>query len=200
MIKNYPEQSGSDAGYRRLSPEDFERAGIRVAERRYGAEDVIFAPGDPDEHLYFVLSGTVRLYKPYGDYKEATVALLKDGDAFGELSLRKGAGQTVFAHALTDARVAVMRKAVLVEVLKREPELVMKLFSSLSERVEQSEEVIERLLDREVSVRLGKLLQNLGDRFGETDGSATVLDLRLTHQELANMIPPTREAGSKVMS
>src|SRR5918995_5482033 len=200
MIKNYPKPTGFAANYRRLSLEDFERAGIRVAERRYGVRDAIFAPGDPDEHLYFVLSGTVRLYKLYGDYKEATVALLKDGDAFGVLSLREGSGQTLFAHALTDARVAVMRKAVLVEVLKRDPELVVKLFSSLSERLEQSEEVIDRLLDREVSTRLIKLLQNLGDRFGETDGPATVLDMRLTHQDLANMIASTREAVSKVMS
>ena len=200
MIKNYPEHSGSDAGYRCLFLEDFERAGIRVAERRYGAEDAIFAPGDPDEHLYFVLSGTVRLYKLYGDYKEATVALLEDGDAFGELSLQEGARQTHFAHALTNARVAVMRKSMLVEVLKRDAELFVKLFSSLYERLKQSEEAIDRLLDREVSARLGKLLRNLGDRFGETDGSATVLDMRLTHQDLANMIASTREAVSKVMS
>jgi CRP-like cAMP-binding protein len=200
MIKNYPEPSGSDAGYRRLCLEDFERAGIRVAERRYGAQEAIFAPGDPDEHLYFVLCGTVRLYKLYGDYKEATVALLKDGDLFGELNLQEGSGQTVFAHALTDVRVAVIRKRMLVEVLKRDAELFVKLFSSLSERLEQSEEAIDRLLDREVSARLTKLLQNLGDRFGETNGSATVLDIRLTHQDLANMIASTREAVSKVMS
>src|SRR5918997_2109932 len=156
MIKNYPQPPGCDAGYRRLSLEDFERAGIRVAERHYGAEDAIFAPGDPDEHLYFVFSGTVRLYSIYGDYKEATVALLKDGDVFGELSLREGSGQTLFAHALTQVRVAVMRKPVLVEVLKRDPELVVKLFSSLYERLKQSEEVVDRLLDREVSARLGK--------------------------------------------
>jgi CRP-like cAMP-binding protein len=200
MIKNYPQPPGCDAGYRRLSLEDFEEAGIRVAERRYGAEDAIFAPGDPDGHLYFVLSGTVRLYKIYGDYKEATVALLKDGDVFGELRLQEGSGQTLSAQALTDVRVAVMRKSMLVEVAKADPELVMKLFSSLFERLEQSEEVIDRLLDREVSVRLTKLLQNLGDRFGETNGSATVLDMRLTHQDLANMIASTREAVSKVMS
>src|SRR5919112_5776661 len=200
MIKNYLEPSGSDASYRRLSLKNFEEAGIRVAERRYGAEDVVFAPGDPDEHLYFVLSGTVRLYKLYGDYKEATVALLKHGDLFGELSLQEGSGQTLFAHALTDVRVAVIRKRMLVEVLKRDPELFVKLFSSLFERLEQSEEVIDRLLDREVSARLAKLLQNLSDRFGETDGSATVLDIRLTHQDLANMIASTREAVSKVMS
>src|ERR671911_2299142 len=199
MIKNYPKPTGFAANYRRLSLEDFERAGVRMAERRFGAEDVVFAPGDPDGHLYFVLSGTVRLYKLYGDYKEATVALLKDGDVFGELSLREGSGQTVFAHALTDARVAVVRKSVLVEVVKRDPELVMKLFSSLLERLKQSEEVVDSLLDREVSARLTKLLQNLAERFGETNGSATVLDMRLTHQDLANMIASTREAVSKAM-
>jgi CRP/FNR family transcriptional regulator, global nitrogen regulator len=99
MIKNYPGPSSSVVGYRRLSLEDFEEAGIRVAERRYGAEDAVFAPGDPDGQLYFVSSGTVRLYKLYGDYKEATVALLKEGDIVGELSLREGSGQTLFAHA-----------------------------------------------------------------------------------------------------
>jgi CRP/FNR family transcriptional regulator, global nitrogen regulator len=199
MIKNYPEPSVSAADYRCLSLEDFEEAGIRVAERRYGTKDNIFAPGEPDGHLYFVLSGTVRLYKIYGDYKEATVALLKEGDVFGELSLQEGSRQTAFAQALTDVRVAVVRKCVLVEVLKRGPELVLKLFSSLFERLKQSEEVIDSLLDREVSARLAKLLQNLGDRFGETNGSATVLNMHLTHQDLANMIASTREAVSKVM-
>jgi hypothetical protein len=51
MIKNYPEPSGSATGYRGLSHKDFERAGIRVVERRYGAKDDIFAPGDPDSLL-----------------------------------------------------------------------------------------------------------------------------------------------------
>ena len=200
MIKNYPELSGSAAVYRRLYLKDFEEAGIRVAERRYEAKDAIFAPGDPDGHLYLVLSGTVRLYKIYGDYKEATVALLKDGDLFGELRLQERSGQTLSAQALTEARVAVVRKSMLVEVAKADPELIMKVFSSLFERLKQSEEVIDRLLDREVSVRLTKLLQNLGDRFGETNGSATVLDMCFTHQDLANMIASTREAVSKVMS
>jgi CRP-like cAMP-binding protein len=40
------------------------------------ANDVIFNPGDPDDQLFFLLEGTVRLYKIYGDYKEATTALL----------------------------------------------------------------------------------------------------------------------------
>jgi CRP-like cAMP-binding protein len=200
MITCHPLPSAPAPRHRHLSLEDFEEAGIRVAERRFGAKDTIFAPGDPDGQLYFVLSGTVRLYKIYGDYKEATTALLKDGGVFGELSLREEPGQSVFAHALTEVRVAVARKTVLVEAVKRDPEFAMRLFFSFSERLKQSEEVIGSLLDREVSARLTTLLQNLGERFGRASGSGTVLDVRLTHQDLANMIFSTREAVSKVMS
>jgi CRP/FNR family transcriptional regulator, global nitrogen regulator len=191
---------GHHAGIsRHLGLEDFEEAGIRVAERRFRAGDTIFRPGDPDGQLYFLLEGVVRLYKIHGEYKEATVALLKDGGVFGELSLEEGPWQSVFAEALTDVRVVGVRKSILTEVVKRRPEFATKLFFSFSVRLKQSDEVIDSLLDREVSARLATLLSNLGDRFGDADGSGTIIDVRLTHQDLAYMIFSTREAVSKVM-
>ena len=180
--------------------DDFERAGVRVVERRFGPKDTIFTPGDPDDQLYFVLSGTVRLYKIYGDYKEATTALLKDSGIFGKLNLVEGRWQDVFAEAITSVRVASIQKTALTEVVKRRPDFAVKLFASFSERLRQSDEVIESLLHREVSTRLATLLLNLSDRFGESNGTGTMLDVRLTHQDLANMIASTREAVSKVMS
>src|ERR687898_1611344 len=200
LIKQYAEPFASAASCRHLSLDDFEEANIRVAERRFGAKDMIFAPGDPDDQLYFLLEGTVRLYKIYGEYKEATVALLKDGGVFGELTLEETPRQNAFAEALTDVRLARVRKSALNEVIKRHPDFATKLFFSFSERLRQSDEVIESLLNREVAARLATLLLNLGDRFGETEGSGTVLKVRLTHQDLANMIVSTREAVSKVMS
>src|SRR5215208_1310591 len=155
-----------------LNREDFEEVGIRVAERRFSRKDVILATG----------------------------ALLQDGGVFGELSLEEGGAQSVFAEAFTETWVAKVRKSALTEVMGRNPELATKLFFSFSERLRQSEEVIDSLLEREVSARLATLLANLGNRFGETNGSATVLNVRLTHQDLANMIVSTREAVSKVMS
>ena len=180
--------------------EDFEDAGIRVAERVFRSKDLIFAPGDPDGQLYFLLEGTVRLYKIYGEYKEATVVLLKDRGVFGELGLDEGSRQRCFAEAVTGARVAVVRKRVLVEAIKGHPAFATKLLFAFSDRLRQSDEAIESLLNREVSARLASLLLNLGERFGEPAGSGTVLNLRLTHQDLANMIVSTREAVSKVMS
>src|ERR687895_1591760 len=179
---------------------DFERADIRVAERRFKARDTIFTPGDPDDQLYFLLEGTIRLYKIYGDYKEATTALLRDGGVFGKLNLVEGRWQDVFAEAVTEATVASIQKAAIERVIKSDPGFALKLFSSFSERLRQSDEVIESLLHREVSTRLATLLINLGERFGESNGLGTLIDVRLTHQDLANMIASTREAVSKVMS
>jgi CRP-like cAMP-binding protein len=183
-----------------LGPKDFEEVGVRPVERHFKAKDVIFAPGDPDDRLYFLLEGTVRLYRLYGDYKEATTALLKEGGVFGRLSLVEGCWQDNFAEAVTDTRVASVQKSMLAETIKRHPELALKLFASFSERLRQSDEVIESLLHREVSARLTTLLLNLSERFGETNGVGTLLGVRLTHQDMANMIASTREAVSKVMS
>ena len=90
LLRHHAETLVAATASRHLDLQDFEGAGIRVIERRFAAKDTIFAPGDPDGQLYFLLEGTVRLYKIYGEYKEATVALLKDGGVFGELSLEEG--------------------------------------------------------------------------------------------------------------
>jgi CRP-like cAMP-binding protein len=185
MLKHETRNFKATTATEGLTPEDFERAGVRLAERHFEAKDIIFAPGDPDDRLYFLFEGTVRL---------------KEGAVFGKLSLVTGPWQDNFAEALTDARVASAQKNMLTEVTKREPEFALKLFASFSERLRQSDEVIESLLHREVSARLTSLLLSLSDRFGETNGVSTLLDVRLTHQDLANMIASTREAVSKVMS
>lgn len=189
-----------ERGQRPFSVEHFLEAGIRVAERRFGRGGLVFSPGDTGELLYFLLEGTVRLYRIYGDHKEATVALLKEGDVFGELSLESKTRQSAFAEAITASRVAVVRKPVLGEAIRRQPELAMELLSAFSERLSQSDDKMEILLNRGVATRLAMLLWHLADRFGEPDASGKALKPRLTHQDLANMVASTREAVSKVMS
>ncbi|MGB3634182.1 MAG: Crp/Fnr family transcriptional regulator [Rubrobacteraceae bacterium] len=179
---------------------EFEKSGLRIVERKFGRGEMIFTPGDPDEQLYFLRSGTVRVYKTYGDYKEATVALLKDGGVFGKLDFAENGSQDEFAEASTEARVAAVRKPAVAWLVKRRPDLALSLFSAMSERMKQSDTLIVTLLHREVSSRLAALLSSLADRFGEPNGRETLIDVRLTHMELANMIASTREAVSKAMT
>jgi CRP-like cAMP-binding protein len=94
----------------------------------------------------------------------------------------EGRWQDVFAEAVTETRVASIQKASIENVIKSRLEFVLKLFSSFSERLRQSDEVIESLLHREVATRLATLLLHLGDRFGSrNDGIREVIEVRLTH-------------------
>ena len=109
--------------------------------------------------------------------------------------------QVDFAEALTEVRLAHVRKSSVVWLIKRRPEVALALFSGLAERSRRSEEVVAHLLPREVSSRLAILLLNLGEKMGEEDETGAVtLNLRLPHRELASMIASTREAVSKAMS
>jgi CRP/FNR family transcriptional regulator, global nitrogen regulator len=74
--------------------DDFEKAGLRVAERRFAPKDTIFTPGDPDDQLYFLLSGAVRLYKLYGDYKEPPPPSSKTAESSASSTWSRGAGRT----------------------------------------------------------------------------------------------------------
>ena len=185
---------------------EIERAGLRVVERGFRPGDEAYTPGDAADSLYFLLSGVVRTYRIYGgDAKEATTALLKDGGVFGVLDLsEEGGSHEEFAEAVTEARVAIVRKAALTWLVKRRPEVALSLFSAFSERVRQTDELLGSLLQREVAGRLAALLLILGERFGEEgegdDVGTVTIGMRLTHQQLASMIASTREAVSKAMT
>lgn len=181
-----------------------EEEGLRVIERRYGAGNEIYTPGDPADSLYFVVSGMVRIYKTYGELKEATTALFKDEGVFGVLDLTsEGQTQQQFAEAVTEARVLIVRKATMSWLVRHRPELSLALLSTFSERGKQTDELHGILLQREVASRLAMLLLNLGERFGDTretdEAGAVTIDLGLTHLQMAGMTASTREAVSKAM-
>lgn len=176
-----------------------EEADFRVAERDYGPKETIFMPGDPADRLYLLLGGMVRVCKAYGNYSQATTALLKDTGGFGEFDLFGGGSQTSSAQAMTGCRVASIRKIDLRFAMKHHPGLALELFCLFSERLRHSEQAIDNLLQRRVAARLITLLPRLAQRFdGQADGCPETV-IPLTHGELAEMIASTREAVSKAL-
>jgi CRP-like cAMP-binding protein len=115
-----------------------EKARTPVVERRFEIGETIYVRGDPNRHLYFVTEGVVNLYKSYGEYKEAIVTLLEEGNIFGEPAPRSGGVHRDSAEAASACRVVVMRKAALEHHVQRDPRCALALIVAYAQWVQRN--------------------------------------------------------------
>jgi CRP/FNR family transcriptional regulator, global nitrogen regulator len=176
--------------------------GIASADRVYQPGDAIYNEGEYGDALYVLISGVVKLFRPYSGSKEATLRLLKSWDIFGHLAFAGEAKQRAYAEAVTECKVTKVPKIFIERAIRREPRAALKMMTLLELRLVQYEELVRCLLPRETEVRLANLLPILARKFGERgdDGRSVTIDLRLTHQDLAAMVASTRESVTKVLN
>ena len=176
--------------------------GVASADRVYQPGDAIYSEGEHGDALYVLVSGVVKLFRPYSGSKEATLRLLKPWDIFGHLAFAGDAKQRAYAEAVTECKVTKVPKIFIERAIRREPRAALKMMTLLELRLVQYEELVKCLLPRETEVRLANLLPILARKFGEKseDGRFVTTDLRLTHQDLAAMVASTRESVTKVLN
>jgi CRP/FNR family transcriptional regulator len=174
-------------------------SGVPIIERRYAPGEHPYMHGDPDEGLWFLLAGTLKVYKLYGACREATVRLLDGKGLFGEPSLRPTGRHRDSAEALYACRAAKVPKGPLLGLLSEDASCAPALLGAFAGCSEEREAAVGRMLDRQVDRRLACLLLELAERFGEGHGRGRTLGVRLSHYELSCLVACTREAVSKAI-
>lgn len=178
----------------------FNDMGVATADRVYRAGDAVYREGEYGDALYIVISGVLKLFRPYSASKEATLRLLRPWDIFGHLAFAGETRQRAYAEAVTECTVTKVPKVFVERAVRQEPQVAFKLMTLLELRLVQYEELVQCLLPRETEVRLANLLPILAQKFGEHEGGSVTIDLRLTHQDLAAMVASTRESVTKVLN
>ena len=193
--------------YTRLQEEEcrsllrlLEEMGIATADRTYAPGDAVYREGEYGDALYVLVSGVMKLFRPYSGSKEATLRLLKSWDIFGHLAFAGEARQRAYAEAVTECVVTKVPKIFVERAVRQEPRVAFKIMTLLELRLVQYEELVKCLLPRETEVRLANLLPLLAQKFGDRRDGVVTIDLRLTHQDLAAMVASTRESVTKVLN
>jgi CRP/FNR family transcriptional regulator len=161
----------------------------------------IFFPGDPAERVYLIRRGAVRLSRVYESGEEITVALLRENSLFGVLSLLTGQRSDRFYHAVAFTRVEmVTAPAISVRnAIESDTAVGIRLLQGLSSRILQTETMIETLTHRDMSSRLVSFLLVLCRDFGVPDELGITIDLRLSHQAIAEAIGSTRVTITRLL-
>ena len=111
---------------------EFERI---VHRRHYEPNENIFWEGEPGVGMYIIQNGTVKIYSTLPNGNDKELALLKNGDFFGELALLDESPRCASAVALETCHILGLFRPELFDVLERKPKLGLKVTTKLAQMI-----------------------------------------------------------------
>ncbi|RCW50506.1 MULTISPECIES: Crp/Fnr family transcriptional regulator [unclassified Halanaerobium] len=186
--------------FARLDPEELRLICEKSYAKIYKKGEVIFFENDSVKKLYMLINGKVKLTMLSEEGKEKVLTILQEGDIFGEISLFDEDPHPLTAETLDDARLLIIPWKDMENIILERPSLAIKIIEALSKKTRLLTSQVRELVFQDAAGRLASLLARLSDDFGREVDQGTVIDLVLTHQELANLIGSSRVTVTKLIN
>lgn len=178
-----------------LAEKDLELISSHSVIKQYPKSCILINEGDRSDALYVILGGKVKVFLSDEDGKEIILNIQEAGEYFGELALLDEEPRSASVMTLEPSRLMVISKTDFQRCLMANPELALKLIQALAQRVRSLTETVRNLALLDVYGRVARTLENLAV---EKNGKQ-VIEQRLTHQDIANMVGASREMVSRIM-
>lgn len=185
--------------FQELSEEDLQTIAPLFIEKKAKKGGILFLEGEEGEELFLIKSGVVKIYR-LDEAKEIILALFRDGDFFGEMSLI-GSGHTRSATAETmeSCTLYILKRTVFTQFMEKSPKLCLKLLETTMGRLRLANDQIYDLTFLGVRSRIMKTIIRLSEQHGVPTPEGLLINVKLTHQQLANMVGTVRESVTKVL-
>ena len=166
----------------------------------YKKNQTICFPGQPGKMVFLLKEGRVKISRVNGNGQEATLCLLEPGEIFGEMEALNGTPHETLVQTLEPALVCEIERDNFLRFLDRCPTAGIQILKMVGGRLRNIESKFGDLVFRSAPARLAKLLLQLGDSMGDKEPGGIRLNIRITHQNLANLIGTSRETVSAILS
>jgi CRP/FNR family cyclic AMP-dependent transcriptional regulator len=183
-----------------LGPEVLARLAERIQLREVRRREVVYLPGDPGNSMFIVNGGRIKISKVTRDGKALTLNYCGPSEVFGETCLIEGGPREEMAEAMENSMITELERQDVEKLLQNHAHFGYLLTRILAGRRRELENKLETLVFRDVTSKLAELLLNLAEEYGVEDSRGTMVALKITHQELANLIGSTRETVSLTLS
>jgi CRP/FNR family transcriptional regulator, cyclic AMP receptor protein len=181
-----------------LEPADRGLVAGLLRVKRYAPRQTVVWEGQPGGALFLALSGFFKAVTSAStDGKEMLLSIMGPGEVFGELSVLDGQPRSASIVALQASELASIERESLLELLKTSPRLAVGLIEVLAQRLRNLTKRCETISSQDVPRRLAQVLITLANKHGKTDGRAVRIPVRLSQQDLGNMVGATRESVNK---
>jgi CRP/FNR family cyclic AMP-dependent transcriptional regulator len=182
-----------------LDDEELGQISGKVVLKEFRKNEVILYEEDTNEYMYIILLGKVNVIQTTEDGKEIILATHQSGEFFGEMSLIDGRTSPATVLATEDSLVAIISKAEFHSLLTNYRKVLERMLQILCSRIRDSWNRIHLLNFKNASQRIKMLLLTLSFDKGEKTAEGITLNIKLTHQNIADMVGLTRETVTRVL-
>ncbi len=182
----------SDAELKELEPY---LAAVRIKKK-----ETIFSEGEPPEWFYLVLSGKIKITKLSHEGKEIILEVISPTDIFGGVAVIKGFPYPANAVAMEDSEILRISRKNLMRLVDRFPNLMYCIALQLGDRMKSSYDSLKNIALERVEARIAALLLKLSHKVGVSTKDGLLIDMRLTKQDVADMVGTTVETSIRTFS
>lgn len=181
-----------------LPPADLEQIAAVTVLKSLEKGEYLFHEGDRARGFYVVQRGAVNVHRVNAAGKEQIIHVFRTGDSFAEVALATTTGYPADARAIEVSQVLLVQKDGILDLLKRQPELALRMLGSMSSHLRVLVGQLEDLTLKDVETRLANWLVKrcpspLSDR-------PTRIELTMTKRVLAAELGTVSETFSRTLA
>ena len=170
-----------------------------VSLREYPKGSMVILEEEFGDIVFIIKKGTVKITRVNDEGKEVILAMLGEGEIFGEMAIIDGETRSANALAQENCEVVAISSEDFINILKNHFSVSLALMGELAKRLRKSDQHIEALSLSDAEHRIGVSILNLAEEIGVIRRGKVTIENLPFQQDIANMAGTSRETVSRVM-
>jgi CRP/FNR family transcriptional regulator len=172
----------------------------KAVSKKLRRNEILFLSGEPAKGMYVIASGAVRAFRMNPDGREQVIHVERAVTTIAEVPIFDNGTYPSTTAAEEPTLVYFLEKKLVLDTALRYPELALAAVRLIASRLRKCAELVETLSLREVGQRLARLLIEQAQLNGKQGSDGTLIELKLTHNQLASRIGTVREVVTRMLT
>lgn len=169
--------------------------------RSYELGEFIYAAREPAESMFVITKGRVKLGEFTAEGAERTLAILREGEVFGEMVMAGYTERREFAQCMDkDTQICIVVWQDLKQLMRDDADLSIRIIKWIGFKLERLERKVESLTFKDSRTRIIDFLKDAVVFKGKQIGHEWMIRTKLTHADIAALTATSRQTVSEVLN